>query len=340
MKRAKKKPTEVSEYDVIVVGGGPVGLACAIEAIKTDLNVVVLEKGALAESIRRYPHQMTFFSTAENIAIGDVPFTINKPKATREEALNYYRRAAELWKIPLKLYDKVTSISKDGNHFTITTGLGRIYRSGFCIISTGYFDFPRKLDIPGEDLEFVSHYYDEPYRYAGQKVIIAGGGNSAIETALDLFRHGVKVTMVIRKEALKPTAKYWLLPDIMNRIKAGDIEALYKHELKAIEKGSVEIYDLEERKTRVVPADFVLILTGYLPDITFLKQCGIQIDMESFAPNYNTNSFETNVENLYVAGTVTAGTRTEKVFIENGREHARLIASDIQKKSKKTFKIK
>jgi thioredoxin reductase (NADPH) len=330
---------EEKGYDVIVVGGGPVGLACAIEVIKTHLKVIVLEKGALAESIRRYPNQMTFFSTAENIAIGDVPFTINKPKATREEALNYYRKAVEIWNVPITLYNKVTAVIKKDSRFRVDTENGQSFLSNFCIISTGYFDFPRKLNIPGENLDFVRHYYDEPYRYARQKVVISGGGNSAIEAALDLYRHGVKVTMIVRKDTLKPTAKYWLQPDIMNRIKAGDIEVLYNHELKSIEKGSVKAKDLINKKMVFVDADFVLILTGYLPDIKFLQQCGIQVDPESYSPTYNSNSYETNIENLYVAGTVTAGIHTEKVFIENGREHAKLIASDIQKKSKKVPQI-
>lgn len=326
---------EENKYDVIVVGGGPVGLACAIEVIKTHHKVIVLEKGALAESIRRYPYQMTFFSTAENIAIGDVPFTINKPKATREEALNYYRKAAEIWEVPVALYNKVTAITKKQTKFKVDTENGQSYVSDFCIIATGYFDFPRKLNIPGEDLDIVKHYYDEPFRYARQKVVIAGGGNSAIESALDLFRHGVRVTMVVRKDTLKPTAKYWLLPDIMNRIKAGDIDIHYNHELKSIEKGRVEARNTSNDKISFIDADFVLILTGYLPDIKFLQDCGIQVDPESLSPTFNSNSYETNIENLYVAGTVTAGTHTEKVFIENGREHAKMIASDIQKKSKK-----
>ncbi len=329
---------EGNTCDVAIIGGGPVGLACAVEVIKTDLKPIVLEKGSLAESIRRYPYQMTFFSTADNIAIGDVPFTINKPKATREEALNYYRKVSEIWKIPIRLYNKVISVTKKNDQFVIHTENGETYHSRFCIIATGYFDFPRKLNVPGEDLDFVMHYYDEPFRYAHQKVVIAGGGNSAIEAALDLFRHGVRVTMIIRKDALKPTAKYWLLPDITNRIKANDIEVLYNHEIKSIEKGSVKVKDLVSNKRSSIPADFVLILTGYLPDLEFLQKCGVQTDPESSSPNYNMNSFETNVENLYVAGTVTAGIHTEKVFIENGREHAKLIASDIQKKSKKIFK--
>ena len=282
---------------------------------------------------------MTFFSTADNISIGDVPFTINKPKATREEALNYYRKAAEVWNVPLALYNKVTSITKKDSKFKVDTENGQSYLSNFCIIATGYFDFPRKLDIPGEELESVRHCYDEPFRYARQKVIIVGGGNSAIEAALDLYRHGVKVAMVVRKEALKPTAKYWLLPDIMNRIKAGDIEILYNHELISIEKGKVLARDLKNKKKISIDTDFVLILTGYLPDIKFLKKCGIQVDQDSYSPSFNSNSYETNIENLYVAGTVTAGIHTEKVFIENGREHAKMIASDIQKKSKKISEI-
>ena len=323
--------------DVIIIGGGPVGLACAIEIIRIGLKPLVLEKGALTESIRRYPYQMTFFSTAENIAIGEVPITINRPKATREEALNYYRKAAEIWKIPIRLYDKVTTVEKKGPRFNVQTESGKIYTSEFCIVSTGYFDIPRKLNVPGEELDFVTHYYDEPYRYACQNVIIVGGGNSAVETALDLFRHGVHVTMVVRKESLKPSAKYWLLPDILNRIKDGDIDILYGHEIVSIEKGSVKLSDKVNQRIKILPADFVIILTGYLPDTAFLTSCGIQVYPETSCPMYHSKSFETNIKNLYVAGTVLAGIHTEKVFIENGRSHAKLIASNIKKKSKSSI---
>jgi thioredoxin reductase (NADPH) len=319
-------------YDIVIIGGGPNGLACAIEARQRNLKTLVFEKGTIAESIRRYPYQMTFFSTADNIAIGGIPFTIDKPKATREEALNYYRKVVEYYQLPVKLFTKVESIIKKDGIFQLETGRGEKYLASHVIISTGYFDIPRKLNIPGEDQPHVKHYYDEPYPYAHQHVVIIGGGNSAVEAALSLYRHGVYVSMIVRKEAIKKTAKYWLIPDLLNRIKEGAIRAYYHHEALRIEKTHVSARDLLQKKEVRIPADFVFVLTGYLPDVSFMKNAGIQINSKTLEPVYNPDSFETNISGLYVAGTVTAGIHTEKVFIENGRLHGKYIVDDILKK--------
>ncbi len=321
-----------NKYNLIVVGGGPNGLACAIEAQKRGINVLILEKGAIAESIRRYPYQMTFFSTADNISIGDIPFTIDKPKATREEALNYYRRVVEFYNIPIRLFCKVESLTKKNDLFYLNTNVKDQYITDNVIISTGYFDFPRKLNVPGERLEHVKHYYDEPYRYAHQKVIIVGGGNSAVETALSLYRHGAKVSMIVRNDKMKKTAKYWLLPDLLNRIKEGSIFAYYNHEVLKIEEKQVIVNHRDTNKQVKIPADYVFVLAGYLPDVSFMKNSGIRINDATLEPCYDTNTFETNVSGLYVAGTVTAGIHTEKVFIENGRLHGKFIVDDILKK--------
>lgn len=319
------------DYQIIIVGGGPNGLACAIEARKNNLEVLVLEKGAIAESIRRYPYQMTFFSTADNISIGDVPFTINTPKATREEALNYYRKVVEFHDLPVRLYTPVEKIIKSGEHFLVRTQQGEEFEVKQVVIATGYFDFPRKLGIPGEDLPHVKHYFDEPYPYAHQKVAIIGAGNSAVEAALSLYRHGVDVSLIVRKENMKKTAKYWLIPDLLNRIREGRIKAYYQHEALKIEKKTIIARNLESGTEVEIPADFAFILTGYLPDVAFMKEAGVDVDPDTCEPRFDPETFETNVPGLYVAGTVTAGIHTEKVFIENGRLHGRQIIAHILK---------
>jgi len=320
---------EIKDYELIVVGGGPNGLASAIEAQKNGLKVLVLEKGTIAESIRRYPNQMTFFSTADNIAIGNIPFTIEKPKATREEALNYYRKVVEFYDLPLRLFCEVKSIARGNGQFLIRTNGTDTYLVDYVILSTGYFDFPRKLNIPGENLPHVKHYYDEPYLYTHQKVAIIGAGNSAVEAALDLYRHGVKVTLIVRGGSIKKTAKYWLLPDLENRIKEGNIKVYYQHRAIQIELKQVVMENIDKGIKINLNTDFVLVLTGYLPDEQLMKDCGIKVNPETKEPFYNPDTFETNISNLYVAGTLTAGIHTEKVFIENGRLHGQNIVRNI-----------
>ncbi len=319
----------IKDYQIVIIGGGPNGLACAIEAKKRRLRVLVLEKGSIAESIRRYPYQMTFFSTADNIAIGEVPFTINTPKATREEALNYYRRVVEFYDLPVKLYTRVEKVTRKNNIFHVSTSSGIIYQASYVVLATGYFDFPRKLNIPGENLSHVKYYFDEPYPYAQQNVVIIGGGNSAVEAALSLYRHGVNVSIIVRKENMKKTAKYWLIPDLLNRIKEGKIKAYYQHETLSIKEKSVLAADVANNQQASISADFVFILSGYLPDINLMKESGIKVDPQTCEPEFNDQTFETNVPGLYVAGTVTAGIHTEKVFIENGRLHGKNIIDHI-----------
>lgn len=326
---------ENRDFEIVVIGGGPNGLACGIEAAKRGLKVIVLEKGTIAESIRRYPKQMTFFSTADNIAIGNIPFAIDKPKATREEALNYYRKVVEHYGLPIRLFCSVTSLRKKGNEFMVHTESGDVYCCEYVVLSTGYFDFPRKLHIPGEDFPHVKHYYDEPYPYALQKVSIIGAGNSAVEAALDLYRHGVDVTLIVRGETMKKTAKYWLIPDLLNRIREGKINVYYSCRTVRIEKNEVVIENCKTKQRQKISTDFVFILTGYLPDQEFMRSCGIKVDQKSLEPYHNKETFETNIENLYVAGTLTAGIHTEKVFIENGRLHGENIVKNILLKKAK-----
>jgi len=325
----------MDDFEIIIIGGGPNGLACAIEGIQKGLKVLVIEKGTITESISRYPFQMKFFSTADNIAIGNIPFTINSPKATREEALNYYRNVVEFYKIPLRLYCKVENILRKDGFFHLETNTGNTYRSKNVVIATGYFDFPRKLHVPGETLPHVKHYYDEPYPYAHRKIAIIGAGNSAVEAALDLYRHGVDVSLIVRGESMKKTAKYWLIPDLMNRIKEGKVKAFYNHQILEIKSDHIVAKDLVKNQKATISANNVFVLTGYLPDVTFMKQAGIEIKKDSLEPSFNEETYQTNIEGLYVAGTVTAGIRTEKVFIENGRLHGKFIIDDIiQKKTK------
>jgi thioredoxin reductase (NADPH) len=314
--------------DVIIVGGGPCGLACAIEASKKKLNHLVLEKGSLTESIRRYPKRMRFFSTAENIEIGGIPFPTSNVKATRDEALQYYRKVVAFYDVNFRLFTEVSYIDKLNGHFQVTTKAGETFYAHNVVIATGYFDFPRMLNIPGENLPHVSHYYDEPFKYSFTNVVIVGGGNSAIEAALELYRHDVQVTIVHKFEDFTPTAKYWLQPDIRNRVKEGKIKTMFCTEAKEIMPGQMRVQNNQTGEEQIIPADFVFLLVGYLPDAKLLKQSGIALD-EKLVPVYDPQTFETSVKGLYLAGTVVAGVHTEKIFIENGREHAKAIVADI-----------
>lgn len=314
--------------DVLVVGCGPCGIAVAAEAQKQGLTCKVFDKGSVADAIRRYPLQMTFFSTAENIAVADVPFTINQPKATREEALNYYRMVIQYHQLDVHLNEEVLKVEKgEDGLFSIQTSKQK-YKAKKVVMAIGYFDVPRKLTIPGADLPHVKNYFDEPYPFMLQKVAIVGAGNTAVGAALDLMRHGVDVTMIIRKEDFKPTAKYWLLPDMRNRVKEGKIKAYFNSTVTEIKPNSI-LFE-EEGEQKEIEADAVLVLTGYLPDIKLLSSMGIETNND-YEPIFNEDTFETGVKGLYVAGTVISGCHTEKVFIENGRLHAQPIVEDILK---------
>ena len=318
-------------YPVIIVGGGPCGIAAGAELKKKGIESVILEKGSVTESIRKYPKRMRFFSTAENIEIAGIPFATSNVKANRNEALQYYRKVAAYFDLQFKLNTEVRSVSKQNGHFEVETSKGK-FHSDKVVLATGYFDVPRMLGVDGENSEHVSHYYDEPYRHSFQKVAIVGGGNSAIEAALELYRHDVDVTMVVRGEDLKPTAKYWLIPDIRNRIKEGKLKVIFNSTAVAIRNGDMDILTPDGERT--LEADFVYLLVGYLPDAKLLEACGLKPDGELKVPHHP-ETFETEVEGLYLCGTVIAGVHTEKVFIENGRDHAKAIAESIEKKRSK-----
>jgi thioredoxin reductase (NADPH) len=322
---------EQTAYPVIIVGGGPCGIAAGAELKKKGIESLIIEKGSVTESIRRYPLRMTFFSTAENIEIGGIPFATSNVKANRNEALQYYRKVAAYFHLNFSLNTEVTGIKKQGEQFHVDTTKG-IFTAQKVVLATGYFDIARLLNIKGENLPHVNHYYDEPYRHSFQKVVIVGGGNSGIEAALELYRHDVDVTMVVRGESLKPTAKYWLVPDITNRIKEGKIKVISNATAKEIRAGEIDIETPEGVKT--LEADYVYLLVGYLPDETLLRNSALDPD-EQLLVKHNDKTYETDVDGLYLCGTVLAGVRTEKVFIENGRDHAKAIAEDIVGKQEK-----
>lgn len=316
-------------YDVLIVGAGPCGLAAGIEAAKAGLSHLILEKGSITESIRRYPRRMRFFSTAENIEIGGIPFPISEVKANRSEALQYYRKVAGYYHLNFKLFTEVAQVVKQEAIFEVQTVGGETYHAHKVIIATGYFDFPRKLGIPGENLPHVSPYYDEPFQYSFSKVVIIGAANSAVEAALEMYRHDVDVTIVHRGEDFRPTVKYWLVPDVKNRVKEGKIKTKFNSLIKAIEPKRILVDNLLTGEEEWIEADFVFMLIGYIPDGALLQRCGIQLRESTMIPVFDPETFETNVSGLYLCGTVVAGIHTEKVFIENGRDHAVAIIDHI-----------
>lgn len=314
-------------YDLIVVGAGPCGLAAAIDAQRAGLSCLILEKGSIAESIRKYPLNMTFFSTSDNISIGDIPFPTLGPKASRNEALEYYRKVADYFDLAIQLYTPVDKIEGKKGGFTCATPKGA-FRAKSIALAIGYFDNPRKLNIPGADLPHVQSYYSEAHPCARMDVAIIGGGNSAVEAALDLHRHGARVSIIVRKEGLKPSIKYWLTRDIENRIKEGKINLITQSVVEEITADTVEVRNQASGELQTIPADFVFSLVGYTSDTEFLQACGIQLG-EELIPEFDAETYQSNIPGIYLAGTVTSGIRTERVFIENGRLHGKEIVAAI-----------
>ncbi|SKC75594.1 YpdA family putative bacillithiol disulfide reductase [Ohtaekwangia koreensis] len=322
----------MEQFDVVIIGAGPIGLACGIEAKKSGLSYVILEKGCLVNSLFNYPLNMTFFSTSERLEIGEVPFISHQPKPNRFEALEYYRRVSTSWHLNLKLYEKVTTITSDSNNHVVTTMKGQ-YQSKAVILALGFYDLPYLLHVPGEDLPKVKHYYDEPHPYFGQKVVVVGAANSAVDVALETWRKGAEVTMVIREDGIRESVKYWVKPDIENRIQEGSIKVYFHSEVKKITKDAVEIKTPEGDV--VIPNDFVLAMTGYQPPFEFMKASGITFHEDPFhTPVYNEETMETSVPGIYLAGVVCGGLKTNKWFIENSRVHASMILQDLTKKIK------
>lgn len=313
----------MEQKELIIIGAGPIGLACGIEAQKAGMSYAILEKGCLVNSLYNYPHNMTFFSTSERLEIGGVPFISNNPKPTRSEALEYYRRVCTSWNLNVKLYEKVNDVKKDGDGFEIHTTKG-IYKSKYVILALGFYDLPYLLNVEGEHLPKVKHYYDEPHPYFGQKVAVIGAANSAVDVALETWRKGAEVTMIIRESEIRESVKYWVRPDIENRIKEGSIKAYFNSIVSRITPSTIEITTPEGNK--VLENDFVLAMTGYQPPFDFMKSMGIEFhDDEFHTPVYDEHTMESNVPGLYLAGVVCGGLKTNKWFIENSRVHAEMI---------------
>lgn len=316
---------------VIIIGGGPIGIACALECKKRNWDYVVIEKGALTNSLYNYPKNMTFFSTSVKLEIDEIPFISNNPKPNRDEALEYFRRVATSNTLNINLYETVKSIQKESQIFKVDTDKGT-YQSKFVIICTGFYDIPKLLNVPGEDLPKVTHYYKEAHPYAMQNVVVVGASNSAVDAALEIWRKGGHVTMLVRGETIGSRVKYWVRPDIMNRIEEGSIKAYFNSEITKIENDSVTIKTPEKEIT--IANDYVVALTGYLPNFELLTNSGISFpEDEKQLPTYNPDTMETNVEGLYLAGVICGGRETHKWFIENSRIHAKIIANHIENKN-------
>ncbi len=318
------------EKDVLIIGGGPIGIACALECQKNKLDYVVLEKGALVNSLFNYPLNMTFFSTSEKLEIGGIPFISNNPKPHRDEALEYYRRVAKSYDLNINLYEKVQSIEKKGNLFQIESNKEH-YTAKNIIIATGFYDIPNTLNVPGENLPKVSHYYKEAHPFVMQKTIVVGASNSAVDAALEIWQKGGDVTMIVRGPSIGQRVKYWVKPNIENRIEEGSIKAYFNAEIKEIKETKVIISTPVGDK--VLENDFVVALTGYQPNLDFLRNIGISLSEDGkYLPQYNPETMESNVKGVYLAGVICGGMETHKWFIENSRVHAEIIASDIMKK--------
>lgn len=314
----------MAAYDLIIVGGGPIGLACAIEAQKKNLSYLIIEKGAIVNSIFNYPLYMTFFSTAERLEIGDIPFNCLAPKPGRQEALEYYRNIHRYFNFSIHLFERVITVQKQENSIFKITSDKNSYEAKNVVIATGFYDIPIEMNVKGEELPKVRHYYKEAHEYAFRNVLIVGANNSSVDAALECWRKGANVTMVIRKNEINNRVKYWVKPDIENRIAEGSITAYFESNITEIRENEVEIETPSGKVT--LENDFVLALTGYKPDLTFLERMEIQLSNDELKiPAYNPETMETNVKGLFLAGVVCGGMQTHKWFIENSRIHASMI---------------
>jgi thioredoxin reductase (NADPH) len=316
--------------DILIIGGGPIGIACGLAAKKAGLSFQIVEKGCLVNSLYNYPSTMTFFSTSEKLEVDNIPFVTISNKPVRAEALEYYRRVATSRQLPINLFEEVTNVVNENGHYTITS-TKNTYRAKYVILATGFYDIPVTLGIPGEDLPKVRHYYKDPHYYSMQKVVVVGSSNSAIDVALETYRKGADVTLVIRDAEVSHRVKYWVRPDIINRIKEGSIKAYFSSSLTAVRTDEVDIATLDGPIS--IKNDFVMAMTGYKPNFEFLKKLGIHLSEEKFIPKYNPDTMETNVPGLYLAGVVCGGLDTHLWFIENSRVHADMIVGDIVGKS-------
>jgi len=316
----------------IIIGGGPIGIACALELKKREIPSIIIEKGSIVDSIYHYPVNMTFFSTSDRLELGEIPFISHGPKPTRREALEYYRRIIHSAQIPIKLYEEVQRIDGVENAFTVITNKEK-YECNNVIIATGFYGHANLLNVPGENLAKVKHYYDEPHPYTRQKVVVVGAGNSAVDVALETYRNGADVTMVVREDSIKESVKYWVKPDIENRLKEGSIKSYFNASISKIDEHSVLI-STNEGEVKL-ENDFVLAMTGYTPDYEMLNNFQIEVDSDEYkTPIYDDEIHESKTKGIYLAGVVCGGLKTNRWFIENSREHAVLIANHIYQKRK------
>ena len=322
-------------YDVLVIGAGPTGLACGIDTVREGLNLLIVEKGCLVNSIFNYPANMTFFTNRERLEIGNIPFSSTNVKPTRAEALEYYRRVTDHYQLPVRYEERVLAITGKDGAFEVETETARgerhKHRTRKVIIATGYYDLPNFMGIPGEDLSKVSHYALEPHRFYGRKVAVIGAANSAAVTSLDLFRHGAQVTLVCREPELSRHIKYWIRPDLENRIKEGAIRAYFETLVVEIAEDWI-VLEAKNGERSKLENDFVFALTGYHPDADLLKRAGVKVDEESYRPECNPATLESNVPGIYLAGVVISGRHTNEIFIENGRFHGAKIIEDLRGK--------
>lgn len=318
-----------AQIDVLIIGAGPIGLTCGIEAQAAGLNYLIIEKGCLVNSLYNYPSNMTFFSTSEKLEIGNIPFVSTNLKPTRAEALEYYRRAATHFKLNIRLFEEVLKVMREPDGLFLVNSIKGAYRAKNLIISTGFYDVPVKLNIPGEELPKVKHYYKDPHYYAFQNVAVVGAGNSSVDVALETFRKSANVTMIIRGSEISHRVKYWVRPDIINRINEGSIKAFFNSSLEEITPETIIIRTPEGKVS--LPNDFVMAMTGYLPNFGFLKNIGIECSLDELQiPAHNEETMRTNITNVYLAGVVCGGMNTHSYFIENSRIHAQKIIRHIR----------
>ena len=319
-----------NELDVLIIGGGPIGLACALEAKKKNLDYLILEKGALVNSLYHYPQNMTFFSSSEKLEIDEIPFISKAAKPSKQEALEYYRRIATSNHLKINLFEKVENVSQENGCYRIKSDKDQ-YLSKNIIIATGFYDKPNYLNVKGEDLDKVSHYYDDPHFYAMQDVAVVGASNSAVDAALEIFRKGGRVSLIVRGDKIGERVKYWVRPDMINRIKEGSIDAYFNTEVEAIDQQELKLYDKAKEEHFTLKNDYVLALTGYQPNFDFLRSMGIELqDEQSRIPIYDPQTMETNKKGIYLAGVICGGMETHKWFIENSRIHAKMIIENIK----------
>lgn len=321
----------MTNYDMICVGAGPTGLACAMDAKRAGMRALVIDKGCLCNSIYNYPANMVFFTTPELLEIGGLPMVSGGDKPTRLEALKYYRKGAAHYELELRLYEKVLRVDGHKGSFTVvaqtSSGREERYHGKHLVVATGYYDLPNEMGVPGEHLPHVNHYYTEPHPFWNQDVVVIGGKNSAVESALDLYRNGARVTLLVRGKELGASLKYWVRPDIENRIKAGEIKAIYGSRVQEITREGIIVEN--DAGVRELPARQIFALTGYHPDYEFIESLGVELDPVSRRPAIDPNSLESNVPGIYLAGVVIAGRHTGEIFIENGRFHGKQIVEAI-----------